>query len=459
MTEPSTQLEHQSPHGELRTAFYNPYDIKRRRRTSRSQFKTLEKAFSENPKPNASTRQQLAQRLSMTPRGIQVWFQNRRAKTKHISSTSSSRATHQVNPNNTSADDQPEDDIGPEDDPLLLVPGEPGPTEGESSNHPSSTLTVEALNALGEPWSTTNNKAQATRSDSVTSNYSSVLSVESLAVKEDTIHFQDSPESDRFAIASETWGRSQEWRSGGAHRPLATNLQPHPAPPAVVPFSPSFLSTLEQPTSSPQVFFNHPHFVPTPGVTREDFSPGMPQTLGMALDGQSSVSASDGSDQTEPMVALIEVQSKRRKSVSKHFRPSGGSPVGGTHVFDTSGGMIHGNSRSSFSESPTSVNAPSFTFSPPGQQPRMAGTQLFDNTTMTVNLLSASEGQGATDPGTRIACMGSVGMVRQSSLESNVSSLADPPMMTNNGGNAGTTISSSTQPRTQAFFIKAYPQD
>ncbi|KAK3822517.1 MAG: Homeodomain-like protein, partial [Linnemannia elongata] len=81
MTESST-LEHQSPHGELRTAFYNPYDIKRRRRTSRSQFKTLEKAFIENPKPNASTRQQLAQRLSMTPRGIQVWFQNRRAKNK-----------------------------------------------------------------------------------------------------------------------------------------------------------------------------------------------------------------------------------------------------------------------------------------------------------------------------------------------------------------------------------------
>ncbi|KAG0210823.1 hypothetical protein BGX28_008959 [Mortierella sp. GBA30] len=87
-------LKYQSsinPHGELRTAFYNPHEIKRRRRTSRSQFKTLEKAFCENPKPNASTRRHLAQRLSMTPRGIQVWFQNRRAKSKQADSVSSAK--------------------------------------------------------------------------------------------------------------------------------------------------------------------------------------------------------------------------------------------------------------------------------------------------------------------------------------------------------------------------------
>ncbi|KAI7816660.1 Homeodomain-like protein, partial [Gamsiella multidivaricata] len=75
-------IDLQSPRGELRTAFYNPHEVKRRRRTSRSQFKTLEKAFTENPKPDASTRRHLAQRLSMSPRGIQVWFQNRRAKSK-----------------------------------------------------------------------------------------------------------------------------------------------------------------------------------------------------------------------------------------------------------------------------------------------------------------------------------------------------------------------------------------
>ncbi|KAI8378043.1 uncharacterized protein BYT42DRAFT_614671 [Radiomyces spectabilis] len=62
--------------------FYNPFEIKHRRRTSRDQFKVLEKTFLDNPKPNATVRRWLAQKLSMTPRGVQVWFQNRRAKAK-----------------------------------------------------------------------------------------------------------------------------------------------------------------------------------------------------------------------------------------------------------------------------------------------------------------------------------------------------------------------------------------
>lgn len=81
-----------SPHGELRTTFYNPHEVKRRRRTSKSQFKKLEKAFNENPKPDASTRRHLAQKLSMSPRGIQVWFQNRRAKSKHANAAASIQA-------------------------------------------------------------------------------------------------------------------------------------------------------------------------------------------------------------------------------------------------------------------------------------------------------------------------------------------------------------------------------
>lgn len=71
---------------QFKTSFYNPFEIKRRKRTSRAQFKVLEKTFMENPKPNASMRRWLAQQLDMTPRGVQVWFQNRRAKEK-VSST------------------------------------------------------------------------------------------------------------------------------------------------------------------------------------------------------------------------------------------------------------------------------------------------------------------------------------------------------------------------------------
>ncbi|KAF9196470.1 hypothetical protein BGZ50_000090 [Haplosporangium sp. Z 11] len=105
MAEPA-QVDVQSPHGELRTAFYNPYEIKRRRRTSKSQFKILEKAFIENPKPNASTRRHLAQSLSMTPKGIQIWFQNRRAKNKQASNnnTMPTAITNNSNAINTTLD-------------------------------------------------------------------------------------------------------------------------------------------------------------------------------------------------------------------------------------------------------------------------------------------------------------------------------------------------------------------
>jgi hypothetical protein len=68
--------------GDFRPTFYNPFEIKHRRRTSRAQLKVLEKSFSENPKPNATVRRILAQKLDMTPRGVQIWFQNRRAKAK-----------------------------------------------------------------------------------------------------------------------------------------------------------------------------------------------------------------------------------------------------------------------------------------------------------------------------------------------------------------------------------------
>lgn len=73
---------HLDTNEDFRTAFYNPFEIKHRRRTSRAQLKVLEKSFDENPKPNATTRRLLAQQLDMTPRGVQIWFQNRRAKAK-----------------------------------------------------------------------------------------------------------------------------------------------------------------------------------------------------------------------------------------------------------------------------------------------------------------------------------------------------------------------------------------
>lgn len=48
----------------------------------------MESNFENNPKPTAQIRRELAARLGMTPRAVQVWFQNRRAKLKSQSSTS-----------------------------------------------------------------------------------------------------------------------------------------------------------------------------------------------------------------------------------------------------------------------------------------------------------------------------------------------------------------------------------
>lgn len=78
---------YQSPNGEFKPTFYNPFEVKHRRRTSRSQFKILERAFMENCKPSAVVRKALAQELNMSARSIQVWFQNRRAKLKTMVKT------------------------------------------------------------------------------------------------------------------------------------------------------------------------------------------------------------------------------------------------------------------------------------------------------------------------------------------------------------------------------------
>lgn len=80
---------HQSPHGDFKPTFYNPFEIKHRRRTTKAQFRVLENAFQENNKPNAGARRTLAVKLGMTPRAVQVWFQNRRAKSKTSKTDSS----------------------------------------------------------------------------------------------------------------------------------------------------------------------------------------------------------------------------------------------------------------------------------------------------------------------------------------------------------------------------------
>ncbi|KAJ7924964.1 hypothetical protein B0H13DRAFT_1976956 [Mycena leptocephala] len=61
---------------------YTPNEVKHRKRTTSAQLKVLEGIFKRDTKPNAALRTELAAQLNMTARGVQVWFQNRRAKEK-----------------------------------------------------------------------------------------------------------------------------------------------------------------------------------------------------------------------------------------------------------------------------------------------------------------------------------------------------------------------------------------
>ncbi|SCV69749.1 BQ2448_1143 [Microbotryum intermedium] len=72
------------PDGDDDPANYDPLRVKHRRRTSPQQLKVLEHHFGRNPKPDVNVRKALSEQLEMTPREVQVWFQNRRAKIKKL---------------------------------------------------------------------------------------------------------------------------------------------------------------------------------------------------------------------------------------------------------------------------------------------------------------------------------------------------------------------------------------
>ncbi|KAG8834702.1 hypothetical protein FRC17_007608, partial [Serendipita sp. 399] len=63
---------------------YRPNEVKHRKRTTRQQLKVLEDTFRTTQKPDGNVRKSLALQLDMTPRNVQVWFQNRRAKDKTL---------------------------------------------------------------------------------------------------------------------------------------------------------------------------------------------------------------------------------------------------------------------------------------------------------------------------------------------------------------------------------------
>jgi len=59
-------------------------DPKKRIRTTPEQLRILEKTYERETNPSQSLREDIARRLGMTPRRVQVWFQNKRAKERRI---------------------------------------------------------------------------------------------------------------------------------------------------------------------------------------------------------------------------------------------------------------------------------------------------------------------------------------------------------------------------------------
>jgi len=63
----------------------NDNQPKKRQRTSAAQLDVLEKVYQKEKLPSSDLRKELAEKLKMTPRRVQVWFQNKRAKEKRMS--------------------------------------------------------------------------------------------------------------------------------------------------------------------------------------------------------------------------------------------------------------------------------------------------------------------------------------------------------------------------------------
>jgi len=66
----------------------------KRCKISREQLSVLIKSFDEEPLPNFDQRQALAKMLGMTPRSVQIWFQNRRQRLKPALSKGASNEIH-----------------------------------------------------------------------------------------------------------------------------------------------------------------------------------------------------------------------------------------------------------------------------------------------------------------------------------------------------------------------------
>ncbi|KAJ7901989.1 hypothetical protein B0H14DRAFT_3852035 [Mycena olivaceomarginata] len=123
------------PHGMDPTDYrafypYTPNEVKHRKRTTSAQLKVLEGIFKRDTKPNAALRTELASQLNMTARGVQVWFQNRRAKEKTKAAKGAQKAPKDGDSPSPRSSEDP-DDAGDLALPALSTSESPSPTGTE----------------------------------------------------------------------------------------------------------------------------------------------------------------------------------------------------------------------------------------------------------------------------------------------------------------------------------------
>ncbi|KAF8070589.1 hypothetical protein FPV67DRAFT_1779916 [Lyophyllum atratum] len=127
---------------------YTPNEVKHRKRTTTTQLKTLEAIFKRDTKPNGPLRVQLAAELGMTARGVQVWFQNRRAKEK-------TKAGKPVKSEKTDTDqlESPDDADCSSDSPLATQrsPLESEPQDSSSQSSSPDCASPPNLQVITEP--------------------------------------------------------------------------------------------------------------------------------------------------------------------------------------------------------------------------------------------------------------------------------------------------------------------
>ena len=73
---PASRLSETYPPGHPRRTKFS------RTKISAADLSVLIESFDQEPLPNFEQQQSLAQRLGMTPRSVQIWFQNRRQRLK-----------------------------------------------------------------------------------------------------------------------------------------------------------------------------------------------------------------------------------------------------------------------------------------------------------------------------------------------------------------------------------------